>query len=64
MRPVFSDGLNSLAHVAIGLAAVRLTPLLFAGFVAYEVLTHNVLAETLPAFVEFAAGAALGIVTR
>jgi hypothetical protein len=36
-RPLFSDGLNSLAHFMFGYATTTYTPIIFPIFVAYQV---------------------------
>jgi hypothetical protein len=37
MRPLFSDGLNSLAHFMFGYATTTYTPIIFPIFVAYQI---------------------------
>ena len=58
MRPLFSDGINSLAHVAFGALGSELVAIAFVGYqlVGYATKRDDVVADVL----EFLVGWVLG----
>lgn len=62
MRSLFSDGVNSLAHVVLGAAAMLTFPLLGTGlFLVYQ-LSEGEQVNTAIDIAEFVAGAAGALV--
>lgn len=60
MRTLFSDGVNSIAHVGIGVLSVW-NPILIVLFFLYEFLKHPRLSDAYAGILEFLIGYAVAL---
>lgn len=58
MRSLFSDGLNSLAHVVFGVLGVWY-PIVVILFFIYQVVKHTTITQAIPGILEFLIGYAV-----
>jgi len=60
MRSLFSDGLNSFAHVIFGVLGVWY-PIVVILFFIYQVVKHTTITQAIPGILEFLIGYAVAL---
>ncbi len=59
-RPLFSDGLNSLIHFALGYVTTTFQPLIFPAFLTYKAMNYQPYDNTTTDLEEYALGMVAG----